>query len=497
MKKLVFVALAATMVASSWAQGTFTIRRPSDGARVRETVAVRIPKNSIPEGGYIGIVVNGKFLEAVLPGVEGDDYVYYLDTKKRALPDGPLTIETILYRYTESNPQVLNRSSVTVNLDNVTSIKIPSDGLKLRYSFPSGRESSYTVSRTATISTVSQAQAQLGSRGREIQLEEENYRFLWAVDNRYSDGDGLIRIQALPKKGKDYTFITPAGSTEPRLTFETEMQPLFHRITSTGREKFTSLPTYFPMEGTAGESFTSDFILVYPIPVLPTKGIKPGDIWQATFNLSTFEIEERHEEEKAYQPSPARGVFEGVEWQNGIPCAKISQTLQLGAADLRNARNVNNLPGEAQTIKLVQLIWFGLDRGQVVRQEINVEQESLVETAAQGGGGGGPAGLGRPGAAAGPADAGSGFGPGDIGGRFNFRGLVPPSYSEKAWSMLQAQPGRPGGGPGGLGRPGGPPGAPGAPGGDFGRGGAGAGTGSVGVKVIQRFTSRIIFELEK
>src|SRR5690242_1926742 len=123
MKRIIVLALAALVTTCAWAQGTFTIRRPVEGSTVREVVKVRIPKNSIPDGGYIGVFVNGKFVEAALPDIEGEDYVYKFksqakDANGQALyEDGPAKIEVVLYVDVNGKPQVVNRSSVNVNVD--------------------------------------------------------------------------------------------------------------------------------------------------------------------------------------------------------------------------------------------------------------------------------------------------------------------------------------------------------------------------------------------
>ena len=132
------------MAGSVLAQGTFTSRRPVDGATVREDVAVRIPRGSIPTDGdnvigYIGVYINGKFIEAVLPPIEGDDYVYRLKSKERGIPDGDLEIEVVLFMDFADRAEIVERSSVRVTLDNYTSINVPEDGFKLRYKFVQGR----------------------------------------------------------------------------------------------------------------------------------------------------------------------------------------------------------------------------------------------------------------------------------------------------------------------------------------------------------------------
>lgn len=394
-------ALATVLVAGAFAQGTFTIRRPADGSKVREVVSVRIPKNSIPEGGYLGILVNGKFLEAVVPDVEGADYVYKLDTKKRKLADGPLTIEAVLYLYREGAPMVINRSSVNVTLDNSTSINASRpDGFSLRYKFTPGREYIYNHKTHSTIALISQAQAQLGSRAAEIDLGEENVRYLIAHENVYKTStgtQGLIRMQALPDKGKDSAMLIVQGETEAKKYMDYEMHPIFMRITDTGREVFTSMPVYFPMAGTSGEAARFDLFALFPLAVMPGKKVAVGDIWEAAIPIPDLDLDNRHERQTYVTNFGGRGVLEGVEWEQGIPCAKIRTELSVGARDLKNFGNLNGVEGEAQNLKYEAVQWFAIDRGILIKEEVRQTMEVLVEVGAPAAGGaaGGSGGTGR------------------------------------------------------------------------------------------------------
>ena len=237
---------------------SFTIRTPVEGATVREMVKVKIPKGSIPDGSYIGVSVNGKFLEASMPPIDEADenYVYTLDTKGRQIPDGDMDIEVMLYMNFNDRTEIVNRSSVRVTLDNHTSIKIPPEGIRLRYQFTQGMEIVYKHTISQSVGLVSQAQATLGSRAGELPQGTEEFRSLYAFDNVYVGEDGnpeaLLRMQGLPDKGKSFTFIIPSGATEAVKYYDFEMHPLYMRIQDTGREVWGSAPPYFPMNGTAG-----------------------------------------------------------------------------------------------------------------------------------------------------------------------------------------------------------------------------------------------------
>ncbi|MCB0825901.1 MAG: hypothetical protein KDC26_06905 [Armatimonadetes bacterium] len=491
MKRVLAALIATAMVASVFAQAPFTIRRPADGSRVREVVTIRIPKNSIQAGQYVGFMINGKFLEAVAPTVSGDDYVYNLDTKGRKLPDGKMTIEAVLYQYSNDRPMVVDRSSVEVNLDNSTSITPGRGGKLLRYKFNPGKEWIYTLTDTTSVSTITQAQAQLGSRAAQIPVDTEKVRFMWAVDNVYNTAngqEGLIRVQALPNKGKDYTYLTLVGDSEPKKYMDYEMHPVYTRITSTGREIFSAFPTYFPLEGTGGEQSRLDLFLIYSMPILPSNAVNVAEPFQAAVPQSNFKIEDRWEVNDVFNNLPARGTVQGFEWESGMPCAKISSTLALGADDLKNMENLNQLEGEATKIELQTTYWFALDKGVVIKSITTMTQEALVEVGGSGGGfsgGGGPTGSDQAGGTGGRRQGG---GRASLGaGWMTPNGFLSQLISPQS-QMFRVQDGISGG-------PGGPPAGQNA-GGVGARGGTG-GNGSVGVKMIMRVQSRRVVELEK
>ena len=485
MKKILAVAMATILMGSAFAQGTFTIRRPQDGARVREVVSVRIPKNSMGEGQYLAVLVNGKFLEAVVPDIEGNDYVYKLDTKKRLLPDGPMKIEVVLYQASESAPQIVDRSSVNVTLDNSTSITKP-DGFNIRYRFTPGRELIYNVRLGAEVGLITQGQAQLGSRMPLIPVDEMKFRYLVAMENVYPNGDGLIRLQALPDKGKDYAMLVVAGETEPKKYMDYEMHPIFMRVSNTGREVFSSAPIYVPLEGTSGESFRMDLYALFPLPVLPSRTVQVSDSWAAAMPEGILDMSKINEVNTMVRNLPGRATLESVEWERGIPCAKIRSEISVGANELRGVQNLGGQQGEAQSIKISSVMWIALDRGILVREERTTIQESIVEMAGSGGGAGGGGSAGGPpvGGPTGFQGAGGGGGGASAGadrrnipirfiGDFLSEWKPIERFMQRAPSGF-APPGAPGGGDG-----------RGGPGGGFG-GGPAAGGGSVGVKMILR-----------
>ena len=68
---------------------------------------------------------------------------------------------------------------------------------------------------------------------------------------------------------------------------------------------------------------------------------------------------------------PARGILEAVEWENGIPCAKIRNTIEVAQ-------------GEAK-VTLDSTYWFALDRRCIVKYLLNQTIETKVSSAGSAG----------------------------------------------------------------------------------------------------------------
>jgi hypothetical protein len=483
MKRSLVILVFMAAIGAALAQAPFTIVRPADGSKVREKVHVLIPKNSIPQGGYIGIFLNGKFLEAVTPPLAGKYYDYVLDTKGRQIADGKVNLEAVLFVDYNDNPRIVDRSSVTLNVANSASIAIPSNGFRLRYKFRPKTQLVYTLQQRTSVSTISGSQNRAGGRPAELPLEAEKVRLLYATDNAYGNGDGLVRIQALPQLGKDYAILTTSDSTEPKRYYDYMMDPIYMRITNTGREVFGSVPEFFPMEGTSGSTGEDVNLMLYalfPLPTLPEKAVRPGDSWQSRFQNGVLDLAKRSEATRLTSKFPARGEFVGVEWEMGHPCAKIKNTIAQGTKSLEGGMLAARGSAFADDkVELTETIWFALDKGVVVKSVRDITIDRKMESQGGAPGGGGPAtggvtmgnttGGGRPG--------GAGGGP-----------MGPPGDDRQKGSGGGAMD------PGGFGSPG----QGGLPPGGFGQPGGGRTPGQ-GANQVQwlRIRQQMIFILEK
>ncbi len=458
----------------AFAQGSFTIVRPFDGSKVREMVKVLFPKNSVPDNsGYVGIFIDGKFLEAVLPKLSRDKkyYEYALDTK--TLDDGSHKLEAKLYVDYSNQPRIVDTSSVDITVANHSSITIPEDGFQMKYRFNVGQERIYRLQQRIIQNVISEAQQNIkGSRPFEIQEEGETLKLLYACDNKYSNGDGLIRMQVVPDRGmhgREYSYLTiPDAGDTPKKYFPADMAPIYMRIEPNGREVFGAIPDYFGIEGNTGTVSRFGLYASFPLPTLPSQPKKPGDTWETRIQHGSFDLKNVHSVKTVVDVIKARGDFLNVEWEMGHPCAKIRNTIALGTGSLKNNPGASGTGASAggtkiedQKVSVEETVWFALDTGVVVKyfQDITVEGKGTFGLTAGGGGGnsgnpGGPSAAGQSGGGPGGARGGKGKGggaadPGDFRVSDRFQGRSgPPTAAGQSGGPNQGQFG-PGGGPGG------------------------------------------------
>lgn len=485
MKRLLSSLLLTGVACFAMCQAPFTIVRPADGAKVREDVRVLIPKNSVPKTGYVGFFLDGKFMEAVVPNLSGRYYEYMLDTKGRGIEDGKHTLEAVLYVDYSDEPRIVDRSSVSLMVANKANIPLPSDGLLLRYKFTPDQQLTYTVLQKIMVGSVNPNEAAMGLNAQaDLPLDYEKIRMTYGVENAYTNGDGLVRMQAAPLKNQKYAMYTPDGQTAPQLFFDSQMAPIYMRLTNTGLEVFGSVPELIPFQGLApqgGQEFFAD----WPLPTLPTKRVKPGDVWQTRFQIGKNNLQGQTGTTSVINSFPARGEFKSLEWEMGHPCAKLYHVLAGGV--------LNKNLSVSRRSAMDETIWFALDRGQVIKVVRNQTYDTMtnpnIRSGAGKNGGGGASGANSNGGGGG----GGKFGAGGGGGSIDF--AVPPSTADL---NLQGKGVRRGGF-GGLG------GGGDVPGGGFGQGGSrNAGQGQRGNQnsglpkpTLVRLTIQQIFILEQ
>ena len=412
------------MTAAAFAQAPFTIVKPADGAKVRETVPITMPRNSVPDGSFIGITIDGKFLEAVVPqpNANGTHLVYWLDTKKMGIADGWHQMGVTLFSSVNGRHQAVDQSEVRVHVGNHAGINIPANGLPIRYKFNKGSQWIYNVTVGMDLSTLNEAQNRMGGRAAQLPFSSENWRFLFAVDD-VRNGLGLIRSQFLPYKGKDYVVITTSDDGQPEQHFQKDFAPLYRLLRPTGAEVYADIPNYFEIAGTGTGDLTTSLVGFMALPILPSERLQIGDSWQAAIDMMVSSIGQVRSRGTAASRIPARGTFEAVEWEKGEPCAKLRYELEQAVGN-RTSRELEMAGREFKDndrLRIEQQVWVSIRSGKLVRCDMVIEADTKVANPNSGGGGnnmggsrGGPAPMGGGGE---PSPAGMG----GRGGRFNIQ----------------------------------------------------------------------------
>ncbi len=491
MKRAVWSIIFGGASVLAYGQSSFTIVRPFDGSKVRETIKVLMPKSSVPEGtGYVGVFLNGEFKEAFVPkpSKDGKYLEYSLNTKD--LEDKQYKLELKLYVDYSSQPRIVDTSSVDIVVANKSSINVPEDGISLRYAFRPGSESIYRLRQRQVVNIISESDQKKGSdRPFEINEEGEAVRLLYACDNAYSNGEGLMRLQVLPDKGinnREYAKLTTTGATAAKKYYPEDMAPIYMRITSTGREVFGSVPDYFGFDGNVGGGSRLGLYASFPLPVLPTKSVRPGDTWQAAFQQGALDLNKKSEVNTVVSTIIARGEFVGVEWEQGHPCAVIKNSIAQGSpVKTKVGSQFQDIADRKVSVQ--ETIWFALDTKKIVQYYRDITTEGKADfgfTAGDGSAPGGPTGGPPPSGGRGPG--------GPPGGRGGSKG--PDDFSHTSGNPTDLKQQRAPSGGGGRGQGGPPPAAGGS--GFAGTGGAGGGSAPAQTSFV-RVRSQYIFTLEK
>lgn len=457
MKRLVTVLAFATAACAAFAQ-SFTIISPRDGQRVREVVEVTFPKDSVPAGSFIGVSVDGKFVEAVVPDLDTERgvLVYKMNTKAMGIQDGERTLSVARYQRTGSGTAVTDRSEVKVIVANLPEIKVSEDGLSLRYKFRPGARWTYSLRIGLDQAMMTEAQNRMGGRAAQRPVFEERSRMLFAIDDVKPGGLGLVRSQLIPYAGedKDYLYITISGQPGQQVIHKNLFAPVYRLLTTTGVEEYADAPHWQGFFGTSHRSVERSVYSFMSLPILPTQPQRVGDAWTGSIAIPASSLERVHQEGRSHELLRARGVFEAVEYEQGRQCAKIRYTVELAerGADSDTLEIAGREFRANERLRWQQVFWLDLNEGFIVRSDITFTADVRIDvpTTAQG------AAAGGPGGAQGPVAAGAsgGAAAGDRGIQGQRGGPMSGPGGQGG-----PTPGTAGGGPGGIGGP--PPGGQG------------------------------------
>ncbi|MEP6754314.1 MAG: hypothetical protein ABJA67_02345 [Chthonomonadales bacterium] len=396
---------ATALSAGAQNQAPFTIRRPPDGATVREKVKVQIPLASIPEGGYVSIYVDGDFRGAI--PVTSDErekitdeaektkspayFTYVWDSKapvkirfaaKPIAPkDGSHEIMARLYGPVEKNGTSLKETtSVKVNLAN--SLESNVGAIRLYYKFVDGDNRGYSRTGASTL-VAGLSQNVQGSEDQE--LVSYNSDLAYGVEDRYPSGSAIVRNKM------NRLEVRQGGSVS---VYPSEQLPsaLFQEVDQFGDVIYQNHSVSFDQFAQMGIPVSATLEL----PKLPKQAVNVGDKW-STPNVS-LEIPGTAE---ADQPKvTVNSTFAGVEWEGGYPTARIHQSYQSSLAGGLKAKSITlgTTTITSPSITMEEDIYIAYRSGTLVKVTKTLTVTGKTDTGVVGGGMGGPgmAGGGGP-----------------------------------------------------------------------------------------------------
>jgi hypothetical protein len=342
----------------------FTIRRPPDGATVREKVNVEIPRASIGPGGFVAIYVDDKFTVAVPPDEKGmrRPFEFTWDTKSENISDGPHTIRFVLYEPAGggAGTAVAEKSATSVRLNVANIIHNGPSTLHLRYKLPEGQNLEYSRVSTAKItnsgiSIGNTNDTLLAQTDSKLLLDIVNPTPLALVRNK------LTSLSIL-QSGQETTL----DKDQLSASMYQEMDPLgeVHYETGSGVGIDEFMAQGLPVNNTL------------ELPLLPNSPVAIGTSWSTP--RQRLDIPGVP---PALQPRVTlTNKLVDLEWEDGYPTAKIHQTYD--GSNLPSEIQFGPIPVTSPQVKFERDIYFAYNAGRLIRttRTITITGRTTVQT---------------------------------------------------------------------------------------------------------------------
>jgi hypothetical protein len=405
----------------AFGQAPFTILRPVNGASVRENVKIEVPRRSIPTGGYIGIYLDGVFIEAVAPtdyeANAGQRYRYLFDTKARKVSDGNHTFEIVLYGGEPTH--IIDRSKVNVTVAN-NDIQAPKKRMLLRHKFTLGVPLRYRDVRKTYLISISKEEEARGSTPTERLLEEETIIYELLPIRKLDGSKYIVRSQRIPPA------YMPSENGPPVWIHPDNLKPV-DQIVSTRGENFEAMGLVFfsnwnpnfgsGSSGSSTENIINNLVGENSFSILPADPVTKGDAWFAYIDIGNEQplVENFTKEYDPRDRLEVRGELQAFEWSRGYKTARLAykrkqslpmSIMRFGGYRMRDVK-----------MTIDETDWFAYESGKIIHASLVMEYEGLIDnfqppTFASSGQPSANSGYGSQGSAGGPP----GYMPGSVPG---------------------------------------------------------------------------------
>jgi hypothetical protein len=372
------------VASGAFAQAPFTIRRPLDGATVREKVRVEIPRASVDKpGSFVAFFIDDKFVVAQAP--EGDPkaktkqpFVYVWDTKTTSTSDGEHKIKAVLFEGAEGGSGGVREAGTTeVKITVANKVNDGPSSLLLRYKYREGENLEYARNS----STKLKGGEQEGATGTgDTELGSVRSKLLLGIeDSRAATDVSLIRNKltslSLLTGGQEITATTAQLSESMYQELDSRGKVLYETGSLSGLAEFA-------MDGVpVGNSLE--------LPVLPQDPVSVGSSWR----LPNQRIDIPGVP-SALQPRVLlESKLEGLEWESNRPAAKIVQKYD---GELPMPVRVSGMLITTPSVSYERVIYFAYKSGVLLRvtRNLTIKGRTMDAPSASPAAGGGMAGMG-------------------------------------------------------------------------------------------------------
>ena len=359
---------AALFVLAAQAAAAVTIITPADGGIVREKVKIAIPQSAVPSGGFISVVIDGRFqASACIPPKSEANVTYIWNTKaqiddprgtlpeaERWVRDGQHEIEVLVHNALGVN---IESKKISVRVANRVPVTNPAPPIVLRYKYRIGDITRYRVKVRGEL---------LDSTGRDLlggqtAFESDFVIGQWIEDTR-GDGSALVRYK-LVEAPKVSVMGQPIALTQ--LGQENMLIPssIYKMIDKYGRTLDTNVIT-------KGMSNTISDVMV----TLPAGAVKVGHTWQSSERLKIEGLGELIKFTTNYQ-------LDNLEYEKGMECAKI--TAKLASANVK-FNLFQGFEADKSGITGNSDVFFAYRIGKVIKAHSVLEMNATIDANAVG-----------------------------------------------------------------------------------------------------------------
>lgn len=296
--------------------GAFQLLAPTEGEAVRESAKIVVPASTVPDGGFISVLLGEQGAEKFVIALSrdtakavGNNLVFYWNTKSpyydssdpskpHYFKDGRYPLRVQVH---DSKGVEVDNATINIELKNRVPRTNPAPGVALVNKMSFGQSNDYRVhTDVAFFEMVNRIGLPLfGGMG----LSADGV-IVQSVEDARPDGQFLLRLRQDEK-----TYVSSYG-VKQYLYEGQELKPQLYRLVNSHGKVVTA--NMFAKQ--------AKYQIMDILPILPTQPVKEGDSWSDTMTLKIDGL-------TPLIKLKGSAMLDSFEWQNGHECAKITSML--------------------------------------------------------------------------------------------------------------------------------------------------------------------------